>query len=124
MEVFTFAAGPAQNEDAFGLFFKEFKKAVDTDDKEKIASMISFPNFTWEGEQNLQVKTTEAFLKNYDKMFTPAFKKKITAAGKPSKVDENTYFLNWYVKDTEYSLDFTRKPGESFKFLGLSLGSR
>lgn len=119
---FAFAAGPAQT-DEFGLFFKDFKKAVDTDDKETISSMINFPNFYWE-ENNLQVKSKDAFLKNYDRMFTPVFKKKITAAGKPSKVDENTYFLNWYVQDTEYSLDFARKPGESFKFLGLSLGSR
>ncbi len=86
--------------------------------------MINFPNFTWEGRENLQVKTKEAFLNNYDKMFTPALKRKIIAAGKPSKVDDNTYFLNWYVKDTEYSLDFARKPGESFKFLGLTLGTR
>ncbi|MGA2226238.1 MAG: hypothetical protein ABSH41_17515 [Syntrophobacteraceae bacterium] len=120
----AFAAGPARNDDSFGLFFRDFKKAVDTDDKEKMASLINFPNFTWEGSENLQVKTKEAFLNNYDRMFTPAVKKKITAAGKPSKVDDNTYFLNWYVKDTEYSLDFARKPDESFKFLGLTLGTR
>ena len=90
-----------------------------------MASIINFPNFTWEENENLrQVKTREDFLKNYDIMFTPAIKKKIAAAGKPTLVDENTYFLNWYVKDTEYSLEFARKPGESFKFLGLSLGSR
>lgn len=120
----AFAAGPARNDDSFGLFFSDFKKAVDTDDKEKMASLINFPNFTWEGSENLQVKTKEAFLNNYGRMFTPAVKKKIIAAGKPSKVDDNTYFLNWYVKDTEYSLDFARKPDESFKFLGLTLGTR
>ncbi|MHC1742917.1 MAG: hypothetical protein AB9873_07780 [Syntrophobacteraceae bacterium] len=122
---FAYAADPARKDESFGLFLKDFQKALVTDDKEKMASMINFPNFTWEENQDLrQVKTKEDFLKNYDRMFTPAIKKKIAAAGKPTLVDENTYFLNWYVKDTEYSLDFARKPGGSFKFLGLSLGSR
>lgn len=122
---FAYAAGPPRQDESFGLFFKDFQKALVTDDKEKIASMINFPNFIWEENQNSrQVKTREDFLKDYDRMFTPGIKKKIAAAGKPTMVDENTYFLNWYVKDTEYSLDFARKPGESFKFLGLSLGSR
>ncbi len=121
---FAYAAGPAQKDGSFGLFFKDFQKALVSDDKEKMASMIDFPNFTWEENENLQVKTREDFLKNYDRMFTPAIKKKIAAAGKPTLVDENTYFLNWYVKDTDYSLDFARKPGESFKFLGLTLESR
>jgi hypothetical protein len=123
--VFAYAADPARKDESFGLFLKDFQKALVTDDKEKMASMINFPNFTWEENENLrQVKTREDFLKNYDRMFTPVIKKKIAAAGKPTMVDENTYFLNWYVKDTEYSLDFARKPGDSFKFLGLSLGSR
>jgi len=125
VEAIAHAAGPLQKDESFDLFFKDFQKALVTDDKEKMASMINFPNFTWEENQNLrQVKTKEEFLKNYDKMFTPVIKKKIAAAGKPTRVDDKTYFLNWYVKDTEYSLDFTRKQGESFKFLGLSLGSR
>jgi hypothetical protein len=125
MGAFAHAVGPPQKDESFALFFKDFQKALATDDKEKMASMINFPNFSWEENQSLrQVKTREEFIKNYDKMFTPAIKKKIAAAGKPTRVDDKTYFLNWYVKDTEYSLDFVRKPGESFKFLGLSLGSR
>ena len=121
----SYAAGPAGKDESFGLFFKDFQKALAADDKEKMASMINFPNFTWEGNESLpQVKTREDFLKNYDRMFTPEIKKKIAAAGKPTFVDKDTYFLNWYVKDTEYSLDFARKASESFKFLGLSLGSR
>lgn len=122
---FAFAAGPAPKDESFGLFFKDFQKALAADDKETMANMIDFPNFAWEMEEDLrQVKNRESFLKNYARMFTPEIKKKIASAGKPTMVDENTYFLNWYVKNTEYSLDFERKPGKSFKFLGLSLGSR
>ena len=118
----AFAAGPARNDDSFGLFFRDFRKAVDTDDKEKMASLINFPNFTWEGSENLQVKTKEAFLNNYDRMFTPALKKKIIAAGKPSKVDDNTYFLNWYVKEHRILTRFCPQTGRKLQIPGSDPG--
>lgn len=124
-EAFAFAAGPPPKDETFSLFFSDFQKAVASGDKEKLASMINFESFTWEENENLrQVKTKEAFLKNYDAMFTATIKRKIAAAaGKPTKVDDNTYFLNWYANGKEYSLDFTRKKGEKiFKFLGLTIG--
>lgn len=125
MGAFAFAAGPAPKDESFGLFFKDFQKALAANDKEMMASMIDFPNFTWEGNEDLgKVKSREDFLKNYDRMFTPELKKKVAIAGSPTRVDANIYFLNWYVQNTEYSLDFERKPGKSFKFLGLTLGSR
>lgn len=118
----AFAAAPIPNDESFGSFFSDFQKAVSSGDKEKTASMINFPDFTWDETESLkQVKTKEAFLKNFDKMFTATVKKKI-AAGKPTKVDDNAYFMNWYSGGNEYSLDFTRKQGESFKFLGLAIG--
>jgi hypothetical protein len=121
---FAFAADLTPKDEDFGRFFGDFQKAVASGDKEKVASMINFANFTWEENENLQqVKTKEAFLKNYDAMFTATIKKKI-ATYKPTKVDDNSYFVDWYIKDSEYSLDFTRKKGESFKFLGLTIGPR
>jgi hypothetical protein len=121
---FAFAAGPAPNDEGFGRFYSDFLKAVSSGDKEKVASIINFENFTWEDNESLrQVKTKEAFLNNYDKMFNATIKQKIVAAGKPTKVDENTYFINWYTKNSEYSMDFTRKRGEAnFKLLGLTVG--
>ena len=116
------AAGPAASDEGFSRFFNDFQKAVGSGDKEKVASTIDFANFTWEETEALQkVKSKEAFLKNYDKMFTATIKKQI-AAGKPTKVDDNSYFINWHTKTNEYSLDFTRKQGEDFKFLGLTIG--
>jgi hypothetical protein len=123
--VLAFAAGPPPKDETFGLFFADFQKAVASGDKEKVAGMINFENFTWEENENLrQVKTKEAFLKNYDAMFTATIKRKIAAAaGRPTKVDDNTYFLNWYANGNEYTLDFTRKKGEKiFKFHGLTIG--
>jgi hypothetical protein len=120
----AFAAAPAPKDDSFARFLGDFQKAVGSGDKEKVASMINFASFTWDENEHLQqVKTKEAFLKNYDEMFTAKIKKYI-AAWKPTKVDENSYFINWYTKDSEYSLDFTRKQGESFRFVGLTIGTR
>jgi len=121
---FVFAADLAPKDESFGRFFGDFQRAVGSGDKEKVASMINFASFTWDENEHLQqVKTKEAFLKNYDEMFTAKIKKYI-AAWKPTKVDENNYFINWYTKDSEYSLDFTRKQGESFRFVGLTIGTR
>jgi hypothetical protein len=121
---FVFAVDLAPKDESFGRFFSDFQRAVSSGDKEKVASMINFASFTWDENEHLQqVKTKEAFLKNYDEMFTAKIKKYI-ATWKPTKVDENSYFINWYTKDSEYSLDFTRKQGESFTFVGLTIGTR
>ncbi len=112
----------AQNEGTFAQFFSELQKAVNAGDKEKVASMINFDNFTWEASDALrQVKSKEAFLKHYDEMFTPIIKAKILKE-RPTKVDENVYFINWYSKKIEYTLDFTRKKtGGPFRFHGLTV---
>jgi hypothetical protein len=93
----------AQKHDGFSRFYAEFQSAVKADDKEKVASMTRFDNaFTWEETDALrEVKTREAFLKNYGRMFTAVIKSKI-ATLKPVKTDEGYYFA-WHTKDLEYS---------------------
>lgn len=112
----------AQNDESFGRFFSDFQKAVSAGDKEKVVSMIDFEHFTWEENEGLrQVKTKEAFLKSYNRIFTSTIRDKI-ATGKPIKVDDNAYFINWHTKKLDYSLDFTRNQSGSFRFLGLTVG--
>ena len=72
-------------EGGFAKFYADFQAAVKAGDQEKVASMTSFDDFYWEATDALrQVKTREAFLKNYDKMFTAAIKNKIVTT-KPKK---------------------------------------
>lgn len=90
----TFAADPATKDESFGRFFADFQKAVGSGDKEKVASMINFESFTWEENENLQqVKTKEAFLRNYGEMFTTTIKKKIAAESRPrSMITEGLFW--------------------------------
>lgn len=115
-------AAPAQKDEAFSRFYADFRNAVKTEDKEKAASLTDFEGFTWEGSDSFgQIKTKEAFLKNYDKIFTSTIKNMITTAN-PLKIDDNSYFINWHTKDLEHSLHFNRRGGGSFRFEGLAVG--
>ena len=116
-------AAHIQNNDGFTAFFADFQKAVKAGDKDKVASTVKFDHFDWEASDALRkVKTKEAFLKNYDRMFTPVIKSKI-ASGKPIKTDEG-YFIMWNTKELEYSLYFFREKDGSYSFLGLTIGPR
>ncbi len=115
-------AAPAQKDETFSRFYAEFQNAVKTEDKEKVASLTDFGGFTWEASESLgQVKTREAFLKSYNKMFTSTIKNRIATA-KPEKIDDNSYFINWRTKNLEYSLHFLRQGDEGFRFEGLAVG--
>src|SRR5258708_23583468 len=83
----------APQDDGFGQFYAGFKAAVKADAKDKVAGMINFEKFDWESNESLrQIKTREAFLKNYIRMFTPTVKNKIFVA-KPTKSDNGDYFI-------------------------------
>jgi len=111
------------NDNGFTMFFADFQNAVKAGDKERIANTIKFDHFDWEASDAFRgVKTKEAFLKNYDRMFTPVIKNKI-ATGKPIKTDEG-YFIMWHTKDLEYSLYFFREKDGGYSFLGLTVGPR
>jgi len=115
--------GYIQNNDGFTAFYANFQKAVKAGDKDKVASTVKFDHFDWEASDALRkVKTKEAFLKNYDRMFTPVIKSKI-ATGKPIKTNEG-YFIMWNTRDLEYSLYFFREKDGSYSFLGLTIGPR
>lgn len=112
-----------QKDDGFSRFYADFQNAVKADNKEKLASMTKFDAFTWEETDALrQLKTKEAFLKNYTRMFTNVIKNKI-ATGKPVKTDEG-YYIEWHTKDREYSLYFARDKDGGYSFLGLTVGPR
>ena len=115
------SADPVQKE--FSGFYSDFQNAVKSGDKDKVAALADFDGFTWEANESLQqnVKTKEAFVKNYDKMFTSEIKSRI-AKSKPAKIDDNSYFINWHTKSLEYSLYFARQGDGGFRFLGLTVG--
>jgi hypothetical protein len=118
----TVGASPAQKDDGFSKFYADFQAAVKAGDKEKVASMTSFDDFYWESTDALrQVKTKEAFLKNYDKMFTPAIKARI-ATSTPKNNEKGYYFIIWHTKDLEYGLNFDPQKDGGYKFHGLTVG--
>jgi hypothetical protein len=115
-------AAPAQKDEAFSRYYADFRNAVKTGDKEKVASLTDFEGFTWESSDSLrQVKTREAFLKNYDKMFTSTIKNRLATA-KPEKINDDSYLINWRTKNLEYSLHFVRQGDDGFRFEGLAAG--
>src|ERR1700742_238367 len=108
----------AQQDDGFSQFYASFQNAVKADDKEKIAGMTKFSSFTWEEIYDLRdVKTKEAFLTSYDKLFTRKIKNAI-AQGKQEKNDEGDYRLTWRTRDKTYSLTFDRERDGSYRFVG------
>lgn len=118
------AAAYAQKGDGFSQFYADFQSAVKAGDKEKVASLTRFDkSFTWEETGALrEVKTKEAFLKNYARMFTAVIKSKIATA-KPVKTDEG-YYIACHTRDLEYSLYFSHESDGSYRFLGLTVGPR
>lgn len=112
----------AQRDASFDRFFTAFQAAVKNDDKEKIASMIRFDAFDWEATDALrEVKSREAFLKNYTAMFTRVIRTRI-ATGKPVASDNGDRFIIWHTQGLEYSLAFDRQKDGSFTFAGLNVG--
>lgn len=121
---FSAAAFPSEEDRTFSHFYADFQKAVKTGDKEKVAGLTDFAGFTWEGNDKLQrIKTKEAFIKNYDSIFTSAIKDRV-ATSKPVKIDDDSYFISWQTGNLEYSFHFLRNQDESFRFEGLSAGPR
>jgi hypothetical protein len=116
------AVSATQKDDAFSRFYADFQAAVKAGDKEKVASMTSFDDFDWESTDALrQVKSREAFLKNYDKMFTLAIKNKI-ATQKPKKDAQGYYYIIWHTTNFEYGLSFNPQKDGGYKFGGHTVG--
>jgi hypothetical protein len=112
----------AGQDDGFSKFYADFQAAVKAGDKEKVASMINFDDFFWEATDALrEVKTRNAFLKNYDKMFTLAIKNKI-ATSKPKKDPKGYYHLIWHTTNFEYGLEFSLLEDGSYRFEGYTVG--
>jgi len=96
-------------EDGFAKFYADFQAALKAGDKERVASMTRFDDFYWEATDALrQVKTREAFLKDYDKMFAPAIKNKI-ATTKPKKEGGGYYQTGRHTTNFEYGFDFKQQ---------------
>ena len=115
------SAAAAQG-DGFAKFFAEFQAAVKAGDKEKVANMTSFDDFYWEAtDATREIKTREAFLKNYERLFTPAIKNKIATA-KPTKGADGYYDIIWHTASTQYGFDFQPQKDGSYKFKGYTVG--
>lgn len=113
------AAAQPQDE-AFSRFYEDFRDAVKSADRHKVAGLTNFKKFTWEANEDFKVKDRESFLENYNDMFTAAIRNRIETAD-PVKIDDSRWFISWRMQDTEYSLHFYRKGKDGFKFSGLAV---
>jgi hypothetical protein len=88
----------------FEKFLNEFKTALKKGDKNKIADMIQYPNNSFLSNKECSTNNKENFIKCFDVIFD----KKLIAAFKYSKFDENTIktkkseFNELNKGDTEY----------------------
>lgn len=72
------------NHDDFKIFYKDFKNAVNTDDKEAVLRMVNIPFIDYLSDVYYKDKSftsldTVSFLNKYDKIFNSDFKQKLNA---------------------------------------------
>ena len=63
-------------------FLVALKKALASDDRPKVASMIRYPITAWTGSKSVVFRTSSALIASYDLIFTTRLKKSIADARK------------------------------------------
>jgi len=114
------AEGNAADLAAFKKTLAAVQAAVAQNSPEKVADLSKFPKFYWEDGLADDV-TRDAFLKSYQKMFTPEIKAKL-AAGKYHAVNNGDYAIEWTRGHSDYVLVFERQSDGTYKFAGLAVG--
>ena len=68
------------SEAAVKAFLGALQKAVATDDRRKVASMIRYPIVAWAGDRDVLFKTPASLVASYELVFTVSLKKTIAEA--------------------------------------------
>lgn len=77
------------SDEAVEAFLGALQKAVASDDRRKVASMMRYPIAAWARDRDITFKTPDAFLAAYEVVFNPRLKKTIAEARK------DCLFTNW-----------------------------
>lgn len=70
------------SDEAVEAFLVALQKAVASDDRRKVVSMIKYPIAAWALERDVTFKNRAALLASYDVVFTPRLKRTITEASR------------------------------------------
>jgi hypothetical protein len=114
--------GPHEAE--FRTFYAAFLKAVQANDKEKIADMIAYPVSSWsvrdkKGETSIKDKAD--FLARYNVLFTNYMRLHLPKAKIQSTPD--LWYVSWRDGYSECALEFKYFEGTGFKIITYDVGA-
>jgi len=116
--------GPHEAE--FKTFYAAFLKAVQANDKEKIADMIAYPVSSWtiatkKDVQEVSIKDKADFLARFDVLFTSYMRLHLPKAKVQSTPD--LWFTSWKDRYSEYLFQFKYVEGTGFKITTYDVGA-
>jgi hypothetical protein len=116
--------GPHEAE--FRTFYADFLKAVQTNDKEKLADMIAYPVSYWaiQTKKDLQegsIKDKVDFLARYDVLFTNYIRLHLPKAKVQSTSE--LWYTSWKDGYSECALEFKYIEGTGFKIVTYDVGA-
>jgi hypothetical protein len=116
--------GPHEAE--FRTFYADLLKAVQANDKEKIADMIVYPVSSWSiikkrGAEDGSVKDRADFIARYDILFTAYMRLHLPKAKLQSTPE--LWFTSWKDGASEYALEFKYIDGSGFKIFTFDVGA-
>jgi len=116
--------GPHEAE--FRTFYADLLKAVQANDKEKIADMIAYPVSSWtiatkSAVQETSIKDKADFLAGFDVLFTSYMRLHLPKSKLQSTPE--LWFTSWRDGHSEYALEFKYIDGSGFKIFTYDVGA-
>ena len=113
--------GPHEPE--FRTFYAAFLKAVQANDKEKIADMIAYPVSSWslKTKPETSIKDKADFLARFNVLFTNYMRLHLPKAKVQSTPE--LWYTSWRGGDSEYAFVFKYVEGTGFKIIDYDIGA-
>ncbi|HMG33258.1 MAG TPA: hypothetical protein VKM94_04905 [Blastocatellia bacterium] len=126
MVVPSLAQQKGPHEAEFRTFYAAFVKAVQANDKEKIADMIAYPVSSWSittkgNVQEGSIKDKADFLARFNVLFTNYMRLHLPKAKVQSTPD--LWFTSWKDGYAEYAFEFKYVEGTGFKISEYDVGA-
>ena len=116
--------GPHEAE--FRTFYAAFLKAVQANDKEKLADMIAYPVSSWtiyskKDVHEVSIKDKADFLARFDTLFTNYIRLHLPKAKVQSTPE--LWYTSWKDAYSEYAFEFKYFEGAGFKVTTYDVGA-
>ena len=114
------------HEGEFRAFYADFLKAVQANDKEKIADMVAYPVSSWsvgmkKDLHEVSIKDKADFLARFNELFTNYMRLHLPKAKVQSTPE--LWFTSWKDAYTEYLFQFKYIEGAGFKITTYDVGA-